>query len=107
LRHKPAFYDYINKKLKENFSFADVSSTTEKRLSQGTVDAVNEVKNRLDISDIQDIFRDNQRLFEKLIDELEDKKCLGRSNASQPQHKRIRPCEDKQPPKVNNLKEGV
>jgi len=66
-----------------------------------------EVKNKLDISDIQDIFRDNQRLFEKVIDELESKKCLGRSSATQPQQKRIRPCEGKKPPKVKNLKKGV
>jgi hypothetical protein len=68
---------------------------------------VNEVKNRLDISDMQDIFRDNQRLFEKLIEDLEKEKSSGRSSATQPQQKRMRPYEVKGLPKVTNLKKGV
>jgi hypothetical protein len=104
---EPGTRTNYEKRLKVHFSFADVFSATEKRLIQGAVDAVNEMKNRLEISDIQDIFRDNQRLFEKLVDELENDACHSRSNASQPQQKRIRPSEDKRPPKVINLKKGV
>ena len=78
-----------------------------KTLETTPLKSVNELKTKLDISDLQDIFRDNQRLFEKVLDELKVEQSSGRSDATQPQHKQKRPREEKKPPKVNNLKQGV
>ncbi len=77
-----------------------------KKLSQDA-DGEGEMKEEMEILDIQDIFKDDANQIERTIDRIKGDGADHQSDVTQPQQQKHKPGDGQRPPEVIERQKGV